>query len=1454
METSLKKILKSVTLELRHLLEGQYDTAGAWQPGDLENRLASIGVRGDREPRPVDELNLSPDDLHARKIVDAYLKLREEAGVARQVAVTDFLRETAYTWANRLIALRCMESRELIDSVILQQEVYGGRSLEHHRLAQRQPELCSREDDGLFAVLDKVFREQTQRLPMLFDPQAPGIALRPSPAAIKDCFGLLSLHVETLRKCRIRIKEDESAEANAEPPNPFVAPDALGWTYQYWNTEEKDRVFEKVRTVKGAKIAGADIVPATQLYTEDYMVKFLVQNSLGATWMGMHPASRLCEGWEYYVRDADRAPVQHKPVRDITFLDPACGSGHFLIEAFDLYYAMYQEEGELTDPAEISTAILTQNLFGIDIDARAVQIAEAALWMKAAERAFDYSGAAMNLVAANASHLKGPAWEEFLAGFKKEPSVARVLRKFAQTMEKIDEIGSLARPTEDLRAIIKEEHVMWERQIRERKEANFLFPDMREEALSGQLAFEEITDEAFGHRLFNRAHFALDDFTVRARHSGEFDDQLLARETRTGFQLLDILGRRYDVVAANPPYMSQRNMSSFTKEYVTTCFPHGSQDLYTCFIERFASSDNEGTILAFVTSHTFLFIGTYEDLRKHLLHIGVFQPLCHYGSGVMEDLSNPNALGFCSWIFAITPSVKASSFLDLRDTSVTPETLHAAALRMHEIENTLFLRVPSARLSYWIPKGVIKLFEGQTIGDVSLLANRTKTGQNERFVRALWEIPSPISPQHDWLLYQKGGDYLTYSGNNSSIIRWSAGYVAHYRNDSSCRVTDAVYTCRTGITYNAQGQQLCARLVPPVSTYDVSGPMLFTKDDADLYYVLAVMNTPFASYIVKSLNATVNLQSSEVMAIPLPYVEDTLKKDISERSKHLVRLRQSLLSNDMTEYGFTGVLLSKETMTEVENTFCNARDALSELIESLYAVESPTENGFFRLPPETASEGRPGLSGRVARDYACWKLLNALGHTWHHASECLNGRVKGSSKIVVTLGNDDNRDKHSLVEELLPPFASWREEFDCEGEDNAIDAIEEWIRLRAFAYMIQRFDRRPVAWQIQSRSNTTPAFSCFVGYHHLDVDTLPKLRSQYVAPLRQRCETELRGIFSIATEARSDRQEKRRVELEDAIVELQRFDATLETVDTTGFGPDSLRPALRQYAINDAMLVLKCCWLRRLSDLVVKGPLGNWLQVASKTELHPSFSSWIANALSHLDHFCARVGPQPPDEEKLDDDPTAANLAVLIAAEAETMFTTSLRLACDVWWKPFHETVLQPFKDQVKELKEEQKQSEARLKADPEPEPSVVRELKARVKELKAEIKKLNAEIEKRTALAQGVRDLIEAWRTTEPATWGDWLADQPLFDQISSLDDRRSPPTTIAAFVAQESLYAPDINDGVRVNIAPLQKAGLLAADVLAAKDIPKAIADRAEWRSDERRWVREGKFPRPAWWNGEV
>ena len=237
----IKGTLKAITLELRRELEGKYDAQETWHPGDLERRLASIGVWRDRPTKPVDELpRLAPEDREARRVVDAFIESRREAGQSRDAAIAEFVRDAAYTWANRLLALRCIESRGLIDEVILQKDVYGGRSLQHNRLAKKQPERCAGEDEGLFAALLDEFGRRAEELPVLFNPRASEVALRPSVAALKSCIAKLSG------------TDDPRGRAKASDEL-FTAPDALGWTYQYWDTEEKKRVFEEVRTKKGFK-------------------------------------------------------------------------------------------------------------------------------------------------------------------------------------------------------------------------------------------------------------------------------------------------------------------------------------------------------------------------------------------------------------------------------------------------------------------------------------------------------------------------------------------------------------------------------------------------------------------------------------------------------------------------------------------------------------------------------------------------------------------------------------------------------------------------------------------------------------------------------------------------------------------------------------------------------------------------------------------------------------------------------------------------------------------------------------------------------------------------------------------------------------------------------------------------------------------------------------------------
>ena len=461
MEANHRKTLRAVCLELRHLLEGDND------------------------------------------------------GSSRRPQGAELVGETACNWAIRLVCLRCMEARGLID-----------------RVSDRK------DHSGLCSVLANAFALCAEHAPSLFDQNSPGMALKPSAAVLGRCLALLCGH--------------ETA-GGQEPAGDELFKDSgtLGWAYQYWNSQKKDRVFEKVRTEKGAKIEGADIIPATQLYTEPYMTRFLLQNSLGAVWMGMHPHSKLCETWNYYVPNAHLAPREKKPVTEITLLDPACGSGHFLLEAFDLFYDMYAEEGRLIGPDEICRAILQRNLHGIDIDRQSIRVAEVCLRMKAAERSGNPTDASTNLTATDVC-LTNPTdhFERFLNRHPEHRHLRSALSDIFDGLAHADELGSLLKVDE--------------------------FPDAESQVtarLKGYLAEEAVAD------------------------------------------LVDLLARRYDVVATNPPYVGKKYMGATVRSYLAGHYRRSKADTFAAFIDRAGELTAPGGFTALVTMKSWLYQAAFKRLR-----------------------------------------------------------------------------------------------------------------------------------------------------------------------------------------------------------------------------------------------------------------------------------------------------------------------------------------------------------------------------------------------------------------------------------------------------------------------------------------------------------------------------------------------------------------------------------------------------------------------------------------------------------------------------------------------------------------------------------------------------------------------------------------------------------------------------------------------------------------------
>lgn len=1567
-----KKTLRAISLELRHTLEGTYDDRGRFQPGDLERRLNAIGVWRDRPAKPLAELTHLPhEDQTARQVIDAYLGFRAEAGVGQAEAVDEFVREAAYNWANRLLALRCMEARGIIDEVILQKEIYGRRSMVHNRLGQRDPALLAQPDEGLFTVLLTQFRERARELPGLFNPKAPAIALRPSLAALKKCIGLLSGTVKV-----------GSYEAGGDEL--FAAPDALGWAYQYWNAEEKDRVFEKVRTKKGAKIAGADIIPATQLYTEPYMVKFLVQNSLGALWQGMYPDSDLADGWDYYVRDADRAPVDKKPVGDITFLDPACGSGHFHLEAFDLLYAMYEAEAgnqysaiSIQSPEEICAAILNRNLYGIDIDERAIQIAQAALWMKAKEKAWELEPEALtsfhhHFVATNIRLPRGKDHlETFLRQYPEERPLRPALETVFEGLENAHELGSLLQLEEPVE---KELRYLQDKQaeVPQTEQQGVLFAEM-EKPRQGALPFDVESYDAWKTKTLARlrAHFEAE------AEAADLTQAFFGQSVGKGLALFDILAKRYDIVVANPPYMGSKNMSKIVKDYVTKNYSPGKRDLFGTFILRCVQLATK--YAAMITLNSWLSQKAFLTLREKILESCKLQFVVQLGRHAFSEADPP---GFaCLFSIRIAIPTDTDTIFGYEHPKSLPSKQQALLLEQlikqsthTQVNQFELLELPDTPILVNLPDGLVSLITTSTkLADIADVPKGMSTANNDRFLRCFWEVYT----NSRWYPYAKGGTYCKWYG-----LLWN---VVDYENNGIRLKSDRAvirnehYYGQKGLTYTevARGS-FGVRALEKDHLFDARSPGIFATTVSS-EGLATVLNSRFVCFFFRQLSPGILLDQAYAPKVPVPKKHSI--KELAAIGEWAIEAKKQLVELSLSEYIFdpkhtsttnerllvSALLATCESFidSEVFNSFAadsedkdfvmqrlgyppgwyqpinsydmfplnsnpitEAPQVVREFFEALPRHNlSPTElqnlksqlQFIFELgsgskidpseigdllipyndddidnaaiiidtakpiPTETfleeisarlqihpisiywllkegiEQEGWrcPPEEKRLTEDRFTVAVLRLLGHRWPkqiEANEPIPDWAEPTGIIPITGGILHQRVGQASLLAPNGQAGSLSNNLEREFADIVGEKLADWLAGSFFTRHISQFKKRPIAWQLQTspapgqRRRGEPAFAVLLYYHKLSADLLPTLRSQFVRDLVRAYETEQRTLRQSQT--LSSDQETRLQQLDIWLTELHAFSDALHFVSEQGFGDTpAQQAALRQYALDDAMQSLKAAWLGRLADYALTHALPDWQERADATQLHPEFRDWIAAAIHHLPQHCANVGPKPPQASKLKTDPDAPNLATIIGSQADRMVSQAIALACDAWFDELDAKLLKPLLEERKEVDTAVETAQAQL-GEMDALASARYQLEKEIKSLQAKSKKIRKQRRDIRKAAKELRAHIGAWHCPEAAGWTTWLGQQPLFDQFTSLDGKRPSPQTIAEFISQESRYVPDINDGVRVNIAPLQKAGLLAADVLAAKDVDKAIADRADWRADERRWCREGKLPRPGWW----
>jgi hypothetical protein len=864
----VRAVLRRTVLELRHLLEE-----------DLRRQLAALGIREQGVGSPPGEL--TPEASRAREVVATAIETRRRAGAGPGEALDAYVREAAFTFLDRAVALRCLEERELLtvdgaaESLIAPVADLKVSSLYWRVRSELGSEAPARE------LWREAFRRAcaaaSERVRVLFDPDAEAAALFPLQPTI------LRL-VEALGPGEI-------------PPETWWSDEVLGWVYQYWNTERKDEAYAKLKA-KGKLARPEELAAATCLYTERYMVDFLVQNTLGALWHEMHPESRLPKRWPYFVAppaDAPRLARAPKRVRDITLLDPACGSGHFLLRAFDLFMEMYAEEG-LEDPAEVPALILERNLYGTDIDARAVQIAALALYLKGCSVAGPgFRPRRLNLVSADVRLPEDGERQALLERFREDREARSALEGIWTELRDAPLLGSLLHPERALKEALAYR--------RTKVQASLLEP--------GSEDLEAYVRELLeGLREHVEAETAQDDLGRR----------LFGEEVAKGVSLVELLSGRYDVVVTNPPYAGSKNLDQPVKGFVEREYADGKRDLYAAFILRCLDFARLDGYVGMVTQQSWLFLRSFAKLRRRVLEGTAVTTLAHLGPRAFEEIGGEvvNVALFTLRTGAPAPEHRMTAFRLVGPKSSAEK--HRLLLRA--IEGTAsgvvstpkqadLLAIPETPFVYWLRPRFFELLRSERrLSDVAEVRQGLATADNDRFVRCFWEVPElgvvengkPVRGR--WFWYAKGGRYQKWAGLEWLVVNWENDG-KEIKGFPNAVVRNESYYFRPGLTYTLMARGSMGARSLDGAAFDVAGISIFPPP-AERARLAAVLNTRVSSFLLRVTTQDLKFHAGYVGNLPVRRSDVDLADALS---RACISLKMDLVALDPVERGLDPRLL-----------------------------------------------------------------------------------------------------------------------------------------------------------------------------------------------------------------------------------------------------------------------------------------------------------------------------------------------------------------------------------------------------------------------------------------------------------------------------------------------------------------------------------------------------------------
>ncbi len=769
--------------------------------------------------------------------------------------------------------------------------------------------------------------------------------------------------------------------------------EVIGWLYQFYISEKKDEVFEGLK--KNRKITPENIPAATQLFTPHWIVRYLVENSLGRLWMLNRPKSKLIEQMEYYIKpeqpESDFLRI-NKP-EEIKICDPACGSGHMLTYAFDILYAIYEEEGY--EPSEIPEKILTHNLYGIEIDERAGELAAFALTMKARarQRRFFRKPIQPNICVLQNIWFDDVELKNYMDFIGRDLFTAP-LQSTLKQFEEADNFGSLIRPeVTDVAAMVK---------ILEAKN------------VSGQLFLSSIHQQVL-----------------------------------QALQQADYLSPKYHVVIANPPYMGGGGMNGRLKAWAQVNYPASKADLFAMFMERTLALTVKQGVMAMINMQSWMFLSAYENLRLNLIAHASFLSMAHLGERAFDTIGGAVVSTTAFVMGNVANRSKKALYIRLVDgeneSSKSAMLKEAASRPQSELRFSAttgdFTKIPGNLIAYWLTRRFANNFEIlPRLGKIFITREGLTTGSNDTFLRQWFEVsfscsvfPESTARNSKWFAYLKGGEYRRWSGNNEHLVNWEkeGETILNFIDPKTQRVRSHNYNgewaCQPGITWSSvSGERFSVRNVGGGYMFDTTGSMGFVNPDTDRLGVVAYLNSVVAAAYMKVLSPAIRFQPGHALNLPFDRRPISKAHDIAAKS---ISLSQSDWDSYETSWDFTNLLLLQPEYRQpvLKATYNNLRAHWQEMTLEMQRLEEENNRIFIdayglqdELTPEvplneitlTCNPHYRYSNNKNSEELETLLLADTMKEFISYAVGCMFGRYALDKPGLILANQGDNMEEY----------------------------------------------------------------------------------------------------------------------------------------------------------------------------------------------------------------------------------------------------------------------------------------------------------------------------------------------------------------------------------------------------------------------------------------------------------